>query len=402
MKQKLTLQDLSLKNQRALVRVDFNVPLNPAGEIADDTRIKEVLPTIDYIAKAGGKIILMSHLGRPKGKRDPQFSLAVCAKRLSELLGRAVRFAPDCIGPEVEMMAAALQPGELLLLENLRFYAAEEKPLLDPTFAESLAKLGDLFINDAFGAAHREHSSTATIARFFPGKAAAGLLLQKEIAFLGNLAMEPRHPFYALVGGSKISTKMGVLKSLLEKVDGMFVGGGMAYTFFKAQGLSIGDSIFEEAQIEEARAFLQLSTQRKVALHLPVDIVIADRFSNEAEARVVLAKEGIPAGWQGVDIGPKTREAWSAALQNAATIFWNGPFGVFEFPRFAEGTNAIAKTLATLKKATTVVGGGDSVSAVNNLGLAKEFSHVSTGGGASLELIELGHLPGIDSLSSAK
>ena len=296
---------------------------------------------------------------------------------------------------------AHLKPGHILLLENLRFYPAEEKPSTDPTFAQKLAALGDIYVNDAFGTAHRSHSSTAIIAQFFPGKAAAGLLLQKEMNFLGSLISAPKRPFYAIIGGAKISTKMGVLKSLLSKVDGIFIGGGMAYTFYKAQGIKIGDSIHEEDQIPTALEFLKECAEKKVTLWLPSDTLIADAFSNDAKTQIVSSSQEIPEGWQGMDIGPKTIEEWKKALQGAGTVFWNGPLGVFEFPRFAEGTEAIARTLAALN-ATTVVGGGDSVAAINKLGLASKFSHVSTGGGASLEFIEYGHLPGIDALSDKK
>ncbi len=395
---KLSLKDLSLKDQKVLMRVDFNVPLNKEGGIADDTRIRETLPSIQYILDQGGSAILMSHLGRPKAKRDPQFSLSPCAKRLSELLGRPVLFASDCIGPEVQKMARDLKSKEVLLLENVRFYPAEEDPSSDPSFAKQLAELGDIYVNDAFGTAHRAHSSTAVIAQYFPGKAAAGLLMEKEIAFLSEILSHPKRPFYALIGGAKVSTKMGVLRSLIAKADAIFIGGGMAYTFLKAQGIAIGDSIHEDAQMPTATAFLQTCQEKGVKVWLPEDIVVASAFSAEAPARIVGAQEGIPSGWQGMDIGPKTLEIWKAALQDAATVFWNGPLGVYEFPPFAKGTEGIARLLSTLS-ATTVVGGGDSVAAINALHLAQHFSHLSTGGGASLEYLEFGKLPGIDALS---
>lgn len=398
---KLSLKDLDVENKKVLMRVDFNVPLNKDGTIADDTRIRESIPSIQYVLKEGGSVILMSHLGRPKGKKSPEFSLAPCAKRLSELLKMPVQFAPDCIGPEVEKMAAQLQPKQVLLLENLRFYAAEEEPESDPTFARKLAALGDVYVNDAFGTAHRAHSSTAIVAEYFPHRAATGFLMEKEIAFLGSAVSNPKHPFYAIIGGAKISTKMGVLESLLEKVDGLFIGGGMAYTFLKAQGLSIGDSIHEDGLIEEAQEFMEECKKQEVSLWLPEDIVIAKEFKNEAESKIAPVKQGISPGWQGMDIGPVTVKKWIQALQNGQTIFWNGPLGVFEFPNFAKGTQEIAKALAQLK-ATTIVGGGDSVAAINNLGIASKFSHVSTGGGASLEYIEFGHLPGIDALTDVE
>lgn len=395
---KLTLQDLPLKGKKVLVRVDFNVPLNKDGTISDDTRIKEAIPSIQYILDQGGCVILMSHLGRPKSKKDLQFSLGICAKRLSQMLAAPVFFAPDCIGKEVEKMAQELKGGQVLLLENLRFYPAEEDPSSDPTFAKQLSQLADFYVNDAFGTAHRKHSSTATIAQYFPGKAAMGLLMQKEINFLEPLVKNPKRPFYAIIGGAKISTKIGVLKSLLNKVDEMFIGGGMAYTFFKAQGKEIGDSIFEESCLPQANEFLQVCASKNIKLHLPLDIVIAEAFRDDANYKTIPAGEAIPKGWQGMDIGPKTSAAWIADFQKAATVFWNGPVGVFEFPHFARGTQEIAKALAELK-ATTIVGGGDSVAAINALGIQKQFTHLSTGGGASLELLEFGHLPGIDALS---
>lgn len=398
---KLTLKDLPVKGKKVLVRVDFNVPLNKDGTISDDTRIKASLPTIEHILNEGGSAILMSHLGRPDGKKDPKFTLELCAKRLSELLHKPVLFAHDCIGLDVEKMAKNLKPGQALLLENLRFHAAEEKPEIDPSFAKKLAKLGDFYVNDAFGTAHRAHSSTATITKYFPETAVAGFLLQKEIEFLGAAFAHPKHPFYAVIGGAKISTKMGVLKSLLSKVDSLFIGGGMSYTFFKAQGISIGDSIHEDDLLGKAKEFLKTAAEKKVAIYLPTDIVIADRFDNNANAKTINIADGIPKGWQGMDIGPGTLKKWSEFLQKSAMVFWNGPLGVFEFPNFAKGTNGMAKTLSELK-ATTIVGGGDSVAAVNQLNLLNRFTHVSTGGGATLEYIEYGHLPGIDALTSAQ
>lgn len=398
--EKLRLQDLDLKNKKVLVRVDFNVPLTKEGTISDDTRLRESVPTIRHILNAGGSAILMSHLGRPKGV-DPQFSLKPCGEALSELLGQAVQMAKDCIGENVAAKARALAPGQILLLENLRFYPAEEKPSTDPSFAQKLAALGDIYINDAFATAHRAHSSTAAIASFFPEKAAAGFLLQKEIDAFEQLLSHPKHPFYVIIGGSKISTKMGVLKSLLSKVDGIFIGGGMAFTFYKAQGIEIGDSIHEDDQLSLARDFLQECSQKKIPLWLPIDLRIADAFNNEAHSKTVSALQGIPPGWQGMDIGPKTAEEWKKLLEKASTVFWNGPLGVFEFPNFAVGTHRIAQAVARLN-AVTMVGGGDSVAAINQIGLSSQFTHVSTGGGASLEYIEFGHLPGIDALSDKK
>ncbi len=395
---KLTLQDLDLKNKKVLVRVDFNVPMNKDGTIADPSRIVESLPTIQKILNSGGSVILMSHLGRPKGERDARYSLAPCAKELSSLLKRPVQMAPDCIGPEVEALAAHLQPQEVLLLENLRFYSAEEDPNTDPTFAEKLASLGDVYVNDAFGTAHRKHSSTALIATHFPGRAAAGLLMQKEIAFLGDLLAHPKRPFFAVIGGSKVSTKLGVLHSLIAKTDAIFIGGGMAFTFFKAQGIGIGKSLCEEDQIPIALDFLKKCAEHKVKVYLPKDIVIADAFSADANQKTIPIAEGIPEGWMGMDIGKETSAEWAKAFPSAATVFWNGPLGVFEMPCFAVGTEAIAQAIASLS-AIKVVGGGDSAAAIHRLHLESQFSHISTGGGASLEYIEFGQLPGIEALS---
>ncbi len=396
---KLSVCDLGLKDKRVLLRVDFNVPLTPDGTISDDTRIQAALPTIEWILQKGGSIILMSHLGRPKGKREMKYSLGVCAGRLAKLLGKPVPLAPDCIGPSVEKLAHALKSGQLLMLENLRFHSAEENPKEDPSFAKQLAALGDLYVDDAFGAAHRDHSSITTIASYFPEKAAAGLLLLKEIEFLSSYFTHPKRPFYALIGGAKISTKIGVLHSLLGKVDALFIGGGMAYTFLKAKGFSIGDSIYEETFLEKAADFFSEAKNRQIPIYLPEDLVIADRFEETANSQIVNCQSGIPPGWQGMDIGPKTRKSWMQILQNAQMIFWNGPFGVFEMAPFAKGTQEIAKALSQLK-AITIVGGGDSVAAVNQVHLADHFTHISTGGGASLEYIEYGYLPGIDALSN--
>ena len=390
----LTLTDLSLKAKRVLMRVDFNVPLNKDGSISDDSRIRASLPSVEYVLTHGASLILMSHLGRPKAAPDPQFSLAPCAKRLSELLKKPVALAPDCVGPKVEKMASQLKPGEVLLLENIRFHPGEETPEKEPTFAASLAKLGDLYVNDAFGTAHRAHASTALIASYFPSCSAAGFLMEKEIAFLSPLLHNPKRPFYTILGGAKVSTKIGVLKNLLSQVDALFIGGGMAFTFLKAQGIEIGSSLFEAGELDTAKDIL-----RSPKLHLPLDLAIADAFSNDANRKTVEVTSGVPTGWQGMDIGPKTISDWSQALERAATVFWNGPVGVFEMPRFAEGTRAIATRLANLKAAQTIVGGGDSVAAIQQMGLADRFTHLSTGGGASLEFLELGHLPGLDCLT---
>ncbi len=387
----MSLQDLDFKDKKVLVRVDFNVPLDAEGHIVDDTRIREAIPTIQYILQKGGRVILLSHFGRPKG-RDPKLSLKPCAQRLAQLLNKPVAFASDCLGEEAKQEVAKLTNGSLLLLENLRFYPAEEDPESDPTFAQKLAELGDLYINDAFGAAHRKHSSTYTIVKHFPGKAAPGLLIQKELTFLNALLAHPEHPFYALIGGSKVSSKIGMLQSLLSKVDGLFIAGAMAYTFFKAQGLEIGDSLYEKDFITTAKDFLNACSSKKIPLFLPLDNVI----TNQA-AEIQIVANTIPPGWRGMDIGPATIKEWKHALSNAKTIFWNGPVGVFEIPAFATGTHEIAQTLAHLS-CTKIVGGGDSIAAINALNLAHQFTHLSTGGGASLEYLEKGHLPGIDIL----
>jgi phosphoglycerate kinase len=395
---KLTIQDLVLAGKKVLIRVDFNVPLNKDGTIADDTRIKESIPTIQHALQQGAAVVLMSHLGRPKSKKDVEYSLGICAKKLSQLIAAPVFFATDCVGKDVEKMVQDLKGGQVLLLENLRFYPAEENPSIDPNFAKELSKFGDFYVNDAFGTAHRKHSSTAVIDQYFPGKAAMGLLMQKEIQHLEPLLKKPEHPFFVLIGGAKISSKIGVLKSLMKKVDALFIGGGMAFTFLKAQGIEIGDSIFEETSLLEAENLLKECQAKKIALHLPTDLVIADGFRNDATFKTVPVSEGIPKGWMGMDIGPETIQAWSEDFQKAATLFWNGPVGVFEFAHFARGTQEMAKVLANLK-ANTIVGGGDSVAAINQLGLSSKFKHVSTGGGASLEYLELGKLPGIEALS---
>ncbi len=383
-----------VKDQKVLVRVDFNVPLNDEGTITDDTRIRAAIPTIEYILNHGGTPIIMSHLGRPKGEKNAKFSLEPCAKRLGELLKTPVLMAPDCIGSKVEEMASQLKIGQVLLLENLRFHKGEEDPKSDPGFASELAKLGDVFVNDAFGAAHRNHSSIVGITQFFKGKAAFGLLMEKEIAFLGSALNKPKHPFYAIIGGAKVSSKLGVIQALLEKIDALFIGGAMAYTFLEAQGFSIGNSLSEKDLIPTAKNILK---RAKAPIFLPKDLVIAKNFSNDSEKKVIKVVEGIPEGWEGMDIGPETQKEWSDKLKTAQMIFWNGPLGVFEMSNFSKGTLEIANALAGIE-AITIVGGGDSVAAINQSGLTEKFTHISTGGGASLEYIEKGNLPGIDAL----
>jgi phosphoglycerate kinase len=395
---KLSIEDLPLEDKKILMRVDFNVPIQDDGSIADDSRIKAAIPSIKYLLERGGTIILMSHLGKPKGKIETKMSLAPCAKRLSELLKKPVLMASDCIGNDVKEMVKNLKKNDIILLENLRFHKAEEKPEEDESFAEQLSQLGDLYVNDAFGTAHRKHSSTYTITKYFPNKSAAGFLIKKEIEFLGLAISDPKRPFYAILGGAKVSSKMGVLINLLNKVDGIFIGGGMAYTFLKVMGINIGNSLFEETQVENVKKILKKAEEKNILIHLPVDFVTADKFSNEANSKIVARKDGIPDGWEGLDMGPETISEWKEALSTAQTVFWNGPLGVFEFSNFANGTNQIALDLAEAD-CITIVGGGDSLSAINKLNLKNKFSHLSTGGGASLEYIEYGSLPAIEALS---
>ena len=398
---KFSITDLDLNNKKVLMRVDFNVPLTDDDKISDDTRIKAALQSIKYVLDNGASLILMSHLGRPKGKKDPKLSLKIVAKRLGDLLQKEVKMAPDSIGSEVENLAKNLKSGEVLLLENLRFHEAETKPEKDPNFAKSLASLGDIYINDAFGTAHRKHSSTFTITQYFPGKSLMGFLLKKEISFLGKAIKNPKRPFYAIIGGKKISTKIGVIDSLIDKVDGIFIGGAMTYTFLKALNLSVGKSIYEENFVSEAQKIMQKCDEKKVKLHLPLDTVVANEFKNDAKTEIINADENIPDNFEGMDIGPKTIKEFCNLLKDGKTILWNGPLGVFEFDNFAKGTNEIAKAISKIN-CISIVGGGDSIAAINKLGIADKFSHLSTGGGASLEYIELGTLPGIEALSDKK
>ena len=395
---KLSIKDLDIKDKKILIRVDFNVPQDKDGRITDDSRIVASLPSIRYVLDQGGSVVLMSHLGRPKDGPAPGLSLKPCAERLSQLLGKDVSIAPDCIGQPTEMMAGSLKPGQILMLENLRFHAAEEHPEKDEQFAAKLAKLGDAYVNDAFGAAHRSHSSTSVIAGYFPEKSAAGFLLEKEISFLGETLKDPIRPFYAIVGGSKISSKCGVIEALMKKADAVLIGGGMAYTFLKAKGISIGNSIHEDNFLDKAKELMSLSGKGHARLILPKDIVITESIKEDSPFKIIDSSQGIPSGYEGVDIGPATVQDFAVELRKASTILWNGPLGVFEVPQFAKGTNAIAHILGDLN-AITIVGGGDSVAAVQAAGLSDKFTHLSTGGGASLEYIEFGTLPGIESLS---
>ncbi len=395
---KLSIRDLDLKNRRVLLRVDFNVPIEN-GQITDDTRIRASLPTIQYVLDQGGSLILMSHLGRPKGKPDPAFSLSPCAKRLSELLQRPVQMAPDCVGAKTENLARSLKPGEILLLENLRFHPGEEHPEKELRFVQTLAHLGDLYVNDAFGTAHRPHASTTLIAHFFPNQAAMGFLLEKELVYLQEALQHPKRPFCVLLGGAKISTKFKIIRGFMKQADTLLIGGAMAYTFFKAQEIPIGHSLVEDQFLEAAKELLDHSSQVHCRLFLPLDLVVAKRIDPQAERKVVRTEEGIPEGFEGVDIGPKTIQKYGEVLQKASTIFWNGPMGVFETPPFDQGTRSLAHILANCPSTLTIVGGGDSVAAIQQAKVADRFSHLSTGGGAALELIEQGTLPGIDALS---
>lgn len=396
---KLTLRDLPLEGERVLMRVDFNVPLSRDGSISDDSRITAALPSIQYALEQGASLILMSHMGRPNGNVDPKYTMAPCAKRLSDLLQIPVELAPDSVGSETKQMAKSLKPGQVLMLENLRFHIGEEEPEKEPDFAKNLASLGTVYVNDAFGTAHRAHSSTALIAKYFPGKAAAGFLMEKELEYLMPLLQHPKRPFCAIIGGAKVSSKAGVIANLLKEVDALFIGGGMTYTFLKAQGIEIGSSLFDEKDLPTAKKILTSPLAHKI--HFPVDQVIASSFSNDAPRQTTPISKGIPNGWQGMDIGPQTVQDWTHLLMKAATVFWNGPLGVFEMPNFAAGTRGIAQMLSE-SPAKVVVGGGDSVAAVQQMGIGSKFDHLSTGGGASLEFLEYGHLPGIDALSNKK
>jgi phosphoglycerate kinase len=392
---KLFIEDLKINGKKALMRADFNVPLDSDLNVADPTRINETLPSIRYVLDHGGALILMSHLGRPRNAPQPELSLAPVAKVLAALLGQPVEMASNCIGEAVHEQVDALRPGAILLLENLRFHRAEEHPEEDPSFAQELASYGDLYINDAFGSAHRKHSSTYTITRYFPGKAAAGYLLEKEIEFLGDALAAPQRPFYALIGGAKIASKIGVIKSLLTKVDRLIIAGGMAYTFLKAKQFEIGDSLVDERFIPFANEILNTYKDK---ILLPIDCLAATEQSEDAPAKIVKFSEGVPKGYQALDIGPATIQLFANALPSAKTILWNGPFGVYELDRFAQGTIAIAHALGKLS-ALKIVGGGDLIAAIREAGVLDQMSHVSTGGGATLEYIEFGTLPGIEALS---
>lgn len=396
---KLTIDSVELKDKKVLVRVDFNVPLDENMNVTDDNRIVESLPTIKKIVADGGKAILMSHLGRPKGKVNPKYSLKPVADKLAELLGSPVKFAPDCIGDTVKAMADELKPGEVLLLENLRFYAEEEAN--DPAFAEKLAAVADLYVNDAFGSAHRAHASTEGVTKFVK-TAVSGYLMKKELDYLGSALSAPVRPYCAILGGAKISGKIDVINNILDKVDTLIIGGGMAYTFFKAMGYEIGTSLLEAEKVDLAKELLEKVKSKGLNFLLPVDVRITAEFNNDSPAEVVPV-DNMPADKMGLDIGPETVKLFAEAVKNSKTVVWNGPMGVFEFDNYATGTNAIAEALveATASGTITVVGGGDSAAAIAKAGLKDKVTHVSTGGGASLEFLEGKVLPGVDVLNNA-
>ncbi len=391
-----TIVDLDLRGKRVLLRVDFDVPCNDAGEITDDSRIRGAIPTIQYIIDQGGKAVLLAHRGRPDGQKSENLSLAPIAQRLSQLLKKNVAFAPDCIGDAVEKMTTRMQNGDVLLLENVRFHLEETEENGREAFVKELAKMGDLYVNDAFATAHRKHASTYDLAKEFDSPA-AGLLMEKEVLILTNLLTQAPSPFYAIIGGSKISSKIGVLEALFSRIDGLFIGGAMIYTFMKALDLEIGNSLLDEEHVDTAKYLMKKMRSKGIEFFLPKDLLIANAVSKDAETRVVSLEEGIEEGWIGVDIGPETIKAWKDPLDHAGTVFWNGPMGVFEIPLFANGTLEIAKILAD-SNAMSIVGGGDSAAAVRQSGVHQKITRISTGGGATLEFIEMGSLPCLEIL----
>lgn len=389
---KKTMKDIDVKGQRVFVRVDFNVPMAD-GAITDETRIRAAIPTIEYLVEQGAKVILASHLGRPKGEVKEDMRLTAVGIRLAELMGKPVTKLDESIGQAVEEAVANMQDGDILLLENVRFHAGEEKN--DPTLAQQFAQLADIYVNDAFGAAHRAHASTEGIAKHIP--AVSGFLMQKELDVLGKALSNPEHPFTAIIGGAKVKDKIGVIESLLEKVDHLIIGGGLSFTFIKAQGHDIGKSLLEEDKIELAKSFIEKAKAKGVQLHMPVDAVVANEFSQDAETQIVDV-DAIPADWMGLDIGPKTAANYAEVIKNSKLIIWNGPMGVFEIDKFANGTKTVADAMATTA-GYTVIGGGDSAAAVEKFEVADKMDHISTGGGASLELMEGKELPGIVALN---
>ena len=386
------MKDIDVKGQRVFVRVDFNVPMAD-GAITDETRIRAAIPTIEYLVEQGAKVILASHLGRPKGEVKEDMRLTAVGIRLAELMGKPVTKLDESIGQAVEEAVANMQDGDILLLENVRFHAGEEKN--DPTLAQQFAQLADIYVNDAFGAAHRAHASTEGIAKHIP--AVSGFLMQKELDVLGKALSNPEHPFTAIIGGAKVKDKIGVIESLLEKVDHLIIGGGLSFTFIKAQGHDIGKSLLEEDKIELAKSFIEKAKAKGVQLHMPVDAVVANEFSQDAETQIVDV-DAIPADWMGLDIGPKTAANYAEVIKNSKLIIWNGPMGVFEMDKFAYGTKTVADAMATTA-GYTVIGGGDSAAAVEKFEVADKMDHISTGGGASLELMEGKELPGIVALN---
>ncbi|MGM0972835.1 MAG: phosphoglycerate kinase [Bacillota bacterium] len=390
---KKSVKDVELKGKRVFCRVDFNVPMKE-GQVTDETRIKAALPTIEYLMNQGAKVILASHLGRPKGSVVEELRLTPVAKRLSELLGKEVKKADEAYGDSVKAMVDTLNEGNVLLLENVRFYAGEEKN--DPELAKAFAELADVYVNDAFGAAHRAHASTEGIAHHLP--AVSGLLMEKELDVLGKALSNPERPFTAIIGGAKVKDKIGVIENLLEKVDNLIIGGGLAYTFVKANGHEVGKSLLEEDKIDLAKSFMEKAKEKGVNFYMPVDVVVADDFSEEANIKTVAIEE-IPSDWEALDIGPKTRDIYSDVIQNSKLVIWNGPMGVFELNKFAGGTRAVAEALAEANDTYSVIGGGDSAAAVEKFHLADRMSHISTGGGASLEFMEGKALPGVVALN---
>ncbi|WP_394580694.1 phosphoglycerate kinase [Cytobacillus firmus] len=390
---KKSVKDVELKGKRVFCRVDFNVPMKE-GQVTDETRIKAALPTIEYLMNQGAKVILASHLGRPKGSVVEELRLTPVAKRLSELLGKEVKKADEAYGDSVKALVDTLSEGDVMLLENVRFYAGEEKN--DPELAKAFAELADVYVNDAFGAAHRAHASTEGIAHHLP--AVSGILMEKELDVLGKALSNPERPFTAIIGGAKVKDKIGVIENLLEKVDNLIIGGGLAYTFVKANGHEVGKSLLEEDKIDLAKSFMEKAKEKGVNFYMPVDVVVADDFSEEANIKTVAIEE-IPSDWEALDIGPKTRDIYSDVIQNSKLVIWNGPMGVFELNKFAGGTRAVAEALAEANDTYSVIGGGDSAAAVEKFHLADRMSHISTGGGASLEFMEGKALPGVVALN---